>query len=141
MKPPRPWETLLRKAEQDEYVVDTLMTLSDSPDEVIGFHLQQAAEKLLKAALGVRGIPYRRTHNLGELIHLLDVRESPIPISLDSLHDLTPYATEWRYDFLPDEDGGETFDRTSAREAVRQLRNWVEELVRIGPPLPPQPGT
>jgi HEPN domain-containing protein len=68
MKPPRLWEVLLRKAEQDEYVVDRLIALSDSPDEVIGFHLQQAAEKLLKAALGVRGIPYRRTHNLGELI-------------------------------------------------------------------------
>lgn len=137
MKPPRLWEILLRKAEQDEYVVDRLMALSDSPDEVIGFHLPQAAEKLLKAALCVRGILYRRTHNLGELIHLLEVRESPIPDCLDSLHDLTPYATEWRYDFLPDE-GGEAFDRTSAREAVRQLRNWVEGLVRIGPLLPPQ---
>jgi HEPN domain-containing protein len=139
MKPPRLWEILIRKAEQDEYVVDNLLALSDSPDEVIGFHLQQAAEKLLKAALGVRGIPYRRTHNLGELIHLLDVHETPIPDGLDSLHDLTPYATEWRYDFLPDE-GGKTFDRTSARETVRQLRNWVEELVRVGPSFPPEQG-
>jgi HEPN domain-containing protein len=68
MKPPEPWVILLDKVRQDEYVVDQLLGLADSPDEVIGFHLQQAAEKLLKAALLALGIRYRFTHNLGELI-------------------------------------------------------------------------
>ncbi len=35
---------LLAKASQDELVVDRLLIDADVADEVIGFHLQQAAE-------------------------------------------------------------------------------------------------
>jgi len=42
-------ELLLRKAAQDEFTVEKLIPDPESPDEVIGFHAQQAVEKILKA--------------------------------------------------------------------------------------------
>lgn len=93
--------------------------------------MQQAAEKMLKAALGSLGISYRFTHNLGEPIHLLAVNAAPLPPGLERLRDLTPYATEWRYDFIPPE-GEDDLDLKPHRELVRRLRTWVEEKTGAG---------
>jgi HEPN domain-containing protein len=128
MKPREPWTALLDKAAQDEFAADRLAALTESPDEVIGFHLQQAAEKLLKALLCFAGVHYRRTHNLGELIHLLGRAGHHLPSELDGLRDLTPYAVEWRYDFIPEE-GGSPLERASARALVSSLRRWVERRI------------
>ena len=128
MKPPEQWIPLLEKAFRDELVVDRLMTFQDSPSEIVGFHLQQAAEKLLKAALSAEGVQYRRTHNIGELIHLLEGSDRKVPENLGRLRDLTPYAAELRYDFIPAEEE-EDLDLSSHREMVRQLRSWVEMLI------------
>lgn len=128
MKPHEQWIPLLEKALRDELVVDRLMTFQDSPLEIIGFHLQQAAEKLLKAALSAEGVQYRRTHNIGELIHLFEDSDRKFPESLGRLRDLTPYAAELRYDFIPLEEE-EDFDLSSYRKMVTQLRSWVETLI------------
>jgi len=42
-------ERLLRKAAQDKFVLSKLVSDPASPDELIGFHAQQAIEKMLKA--------------------------------------------------------------------------------------------
>lgn len=42
---------LIKKAEQDEFAADKLIDDPAAPGEIIGFHLQQATEKLLKAVL------------------------------------------------------------------------------------------
>jgi len=125
MKPPEFWEVLLQKAAEDEYTVDKLIDLPDSPDDVIGFHLQQATEKLLKALLSYLRIEYRYGHNLGELIHLLEKAGHRIPAELDDLRELTPFATVRRYDFIPEE-GESPLDRKTARKMVAFLRKWVE---------------
>jgi len=46
---------LLRKAMQDELVLERLVNDQDVDDDTLGFHAQQAAEKLLKAALATVG--------------------------------------------------------------------------------------
>jgi len=49
---------LLRKAAQDEALLDAVIGSGTVSDEVIGFHCQQAAEKMLKGfavRLGRRG--------------------------------------------------------------------------------------
>jgi hypothetical protein len=51
---------LLRKAAQDEFVLLKLIPDPASPDEMIGFHAQQAIEKMLKAVLAAKAIQYRR---------------------------------------------------------------------------------
>ena len=40
-------------------------------DEIVGFHVQQAAEKFLKAWLVLWSEPYPLTHNLARLLTLL----------------------------------------------------------------------
>jgi HEPN domain-containing protein len=42
---------LLRKAAQDEALLGEVLTSDQVSDEIIGFHCQQAVEKLLKALL------------------------------------------------------------------------------------------
>jgi len=42
---------LVRKAEGDESILDRLLDDADVPDDVLGFHAQQAIEKRLKAVL------------------------------------------------------------------------------------------
>ena len=49
---------LVRKAEGDEAILDRLLDDPDVPDDVLGFHAQQAIEKRLKAVLAqVRILP------------------------------------------------------------------------------------
>jgi HEPN domain len=45
-----------RKARSDEIALDKLAEDADVPDDLIGFHAQQALEKLLKAALAHAGV-------------------------------------------------------------------------------------
>jgi hypothetical protein len=40
-------ELLLHKAQQDEFALEKLIPDPASPDEIIGFHAQQAIEKTL----------------------------------------------------------------------------------------------
>jgi len=119
---------LLEKAGQDEFVMDKLMSDPASPDEAIGFHGQQAAEKLLKAVLASAGIAYPMTHRLAELIDLINDAGLRFPERLDDIRFLTPFAVEFRYDILPEEPES-PFDRKSSRALVRKVRMWAEEMI------------
>ena len=61
----------LSKAMDDEVPLEVIISNKKIRDEIIGFHAQQAAEKMLKALLFARSIPYRKTHDLRELIDLI----------------------------------------------------------------------
>ena len=79
--------------------IDTLRVLYRSdeiPDEVFGFHVQQAAEKLLKGWIALLGEVYPLTHDVEELLNLLVSRDSAVEPFRD-LVDYTPYAVEFRY--------------------------------------------
>jgi HEPN domain-containing protein len=121
---------LLAKARDDEILVEEIISKERIRDEIIGFHAQQAAEKLLKALLMARNIPYRKTHDLRELIDLIRDRDIQFPESLMEIRTLSPFAVEFRYDYLPVEEEL-PFDRQKALEMVRDLRKWVEgEMVK-----------
>lgn len=119
---------LLAKAVQDEIAVDRLMGDASIADEVIGFHLQQSAEKLLKAVLAEHGVDVRKTHNLVYLTDRLHDCDLSLPADLHPLHQLNPFAVEYRYDLLDDE-ALPGLDRTGMRELVRALRAWAEKQV------------
>jgi HEPN domain-containing protein len=122
-------ELLLRKAAQDQYVVEKLFPDPASSDEVIGFHAQQSVEKCLKAALALSSIHYGRTHSIAALIDLLSENGIPFPPGLDQVRGLTPFAVAFRYDELPPEPQ-QPFDRSWAVDCVRQIRAWAESLLR-----------
>jgi HEPN domain-containing protein len=119
---------LLAKARQDEYVLEQFAADAQAADETFGFHAQQAAEKLLKAALSAGRVVYPRTHRLGELLDLARDRGLAAPAEFDELHRLTPFAVEYRYEFFGEE-VEKPLDRTEVLQAVRRLRGWVEALV------------
>ncbi|HTD57603.1 MAG TPA: HEPN domain-containing protein [Solirubrobacteraceae bacterium] len=70
---------LVRKAEGDESILDRLLDDADVPDDVLGFHAQQAIEKRLKAVLAFYGIDYDRTHSIGYLTSLLEHHGIDLP--------------------------------------------------------------
>jgi len=118
---------LLRKARQDEVLIDAVLEMRDVYDETIGYHVQQAAEKPLKAVLAAHGVVYRRTHNLDELIVLLQESSVTFPDHLLPVREFTTFAVEPRYEDLPPEDV--TLDRPAARDCLRRLRVWAEEQI------------
>lgn len=60
------------------------------------YHCQQAAEKLVKAALVAEGIHPPRSHNIGALVDLLPSGH-PLRLPLSELERLTVYAVAYRY--------------------------------------------
>ena len=122
-------ELLLHKAQQDEFALEKLIPDPASPDEIIGFHAQQAIEKTLKAVLTNSAIYYGRTHNLGVLLDLLRANDISLPGELDEIRRLTPFAADFRYgDMTPQLT--RPFDRPWARECVRRVRAWAESALR-----------
>jgi len=113
----------LAKASQDEALLDEVLGSDRVSDEVIGFHCQQAAEKLLKALLSELGIAFRRTHDLRELMDAAEDGGCEIPKELADLDMLTPYGTLYRYEDL---DSVAAFDRAGSRKIIAKLRAWVE---------------
>src|ERR1022692_2749603 len=76
---------LLRKAAQDEALLDAVLTSDQVSDEVIGFHCQQAAEKILKALLSDLGVRFRKTHEIGALMALLAQAGHALPEQFENL--------------------------------------------------------
>lgn len=64
--------------------------------ETLCFHLQQAAEKSVKAVLVHRGIDFPRTHNLRTLLDLLP-SDCPVPEAVARCARLTVLAVVNRY--------------------------------------------
>jgi len=91
-------------------------------DEIVGFHCQQAAEKLLKAWLTQRAQPFPRTHNLLTLLELVEAAGGKPPPDLQEVDTLTPYGVFLRYD-EPAADA--VLERERALELVRGLEEWV----------------
>src|SRR3972149_8066583 len=110
-------EVLLRKARGDEFTVEKLIPDHASQDEIIGFHAQQAVEKLLKPVLAHNAVPYPRIHDLTELVDLLRENRISFPKDLEEIDRLTPFATVFRYADLAAEPP-RAFDRAWALDIV-----------------------
>ena len=110
-------ERLLRKASGDEAAMLALLEVPSVPDEVVGFHAQQAIEKLLKALLSHLRVTFRKTHDLTELLDLLGTSGIEVPPDIAQARQLGPYAAEFRYEDIS-LDTPESFDRHWAAEWV-----------------------
>jgi HEPN domain-containing protein len=92
-------------------------------DDIVGFHCQQAVEKMLKALLAERDVHYEKTHNLRYLIELLARHGLPMPGDLHEVVALSPYAVRLRY--ASPQPGGK-LDRQWARDLIGRVREWAE---------------
>jgi HEPN domain-containing protein len=121
---------LLRKAAQDEALLDAVIASDQVGDEIVGFHCQQAAEKILKALLSDVGVRFRKTHEIGALMALLARVGHGLPDQFENLDVLTPFGAIYRYE---DYDAVVSLDRQAARASLRELRAWVETRMRERP--------
>jgi HEPN domain-containing protein len=113
---------LLERADADLAAVRALETIDTVPDEIVGFHGQQAGEKLLKAVLAANGIEFPRTHSLRFLLDLLADRGLAPPAQLHGIIELYPFGVQLRYEAPLDE---EPLDRPAVRELLERLRDWT----------------
>lgn len=94
-------ERYLRLARRDEAAFRALLDSPTVDFSVACFHAQQAVEKALKAVMFLRGLEFRRTHDLEELSGTLADAGEDVPLAEEELRRLTPYAVEFRYDDEP----------------------------------------
>jgi HEPN domain-containing protein len=119
---------LLQKARDDLSAAQALVATEDQADHVIGFHLQQAVEKALKAILALRAIEIPRTHDLGYLTELLGSIEIEVPSMVASSDWLTPWGVLFRYDDNPD-----GLNRDKAIEAATAAIALADQLLSTLP--------
>jgi len=90
---------MLRLAQRDLRAVQGMLDDPDSfPDEIFGFHAQQAVEKAAKSWLDGLGIEYPKTHDLDLLFELLAERGGEIPPACEELRDLVDFSVQYRYE-------------------------------------------
>ena len=87
-------------------------------DEIFGFHVQQAAEKLFKAWLASLGETYPLSHDLAALLDMLSNGGTDVA-HFDGLVDYTRYAVHLRY--ARTDSGAGPLDRRQAIEQVEAL--------------------
>lgn len=114
---------LLEKALEDEAAATVLAQTPAISDEIIGFHYQQAAEKLLKSVLAERGVQFPYSHDLLYLGQFVERTGLVLPSNLKTIDALTPYAVVLRYDRAKTT---QPLDRQAADDLVRELRVWAE---------------
>jgi HEPN domain-containing protein len=113
-------------ADRDVRAFRRLAESDDIDDETVGFHAQQAVEKCLKVVIALHGIPFRRTHNLDELVDLLIDHHAPRPPNVELFQGLTRFAVEFRYDV----EEVMSLDRPQAHEIVEPVRRWAADQVQ-----------
>ena len=124
---------LLLKGKQDQHVLNRFLEDMSISDETIGFHSQQAVEKMIKAVLAHRAVEYQRTHKLRRLVALLRSSNIAYPSELTEAVALTPFAVELRYDMLPvHDDAARAFDRQWANRCVERIAEWASSVVEGG---------
>ena len=95
-------------------------------DESFGFHVQQAAEKALKAWLALLGRKYPLTHDLDDLFARLGSAGASTGF-FRPLAEFTPYAVQFRYEGL--EPDHEPIARDAAVALVAALIRHVGDLL------------
>jgi len=119
-------DRLLRKAAADLTAARALADDPDQADEVVGFHVQQAVEKSVKAVLSWLQIDYPLTHDIDFLVRLLTRRDAPVPGALLEARWVSMWGVVTRY-----EDIETVLDRVEAIEVATITIAWAREVVPV----------
>jgi HEPN domain-containing protein len=120
-----------RKAEADLGLAEHLASEGVAFPGAIAFHCQQAAEKYVKAFLVWCEIDFPKTHDLEELLDLVESANRSLASHLRDAIVLTPYGVEQRYPG----DRPET-SPPEACEAVRLAGMVRDAIVPLLPKMP-----
>lgn len=121
---------LVAKASEDIHVLSALRSDLQTTDAIWGFHAQQAVEKLLKALLTKQQTSFPFTHRLPELADIVDAWPSRFSDHFEPLLDLTPYAVEYRYSFLPGNIPEPALNRANLLLLIEEFQRTVESEIR-----------
>ena len=127
----RQYAVLFKKAKTDLKVSKNLLRDFEAGDdeldlEIIMFHLQQCAEKSLKALLSFNKYHFTKTHDLEILINACRENNIEIQENIETVLPLSEYAVEGRYAIIHD-------DLEDAHEYIK----FLDELINfIGRKLP-----
>ena len=113
----------VKKALQDSAAAEALSEKDEISDEIIGFHIQQAYEKGLKALLSANKISFRKTHDLRELISIAESNAIEIPRAYQEIDEWTSYGVELRYDDIPV--NIPSFNRKKALQNLAAFIQWL----------------
>ncbi len=102
------YEILFLKAKEDliaaKYLLDGFNNHNLELNlEIVFFYFQQFIEKLIKAYLDFNKIKFPHTHDLKDLINLLEDNDINFIDNIDSIVLLTQYAVEGRYAIIHDD--------------------------------------
>ena len=102
------YEVLFLKAKEDLVVSKYLLDGFNNHNlelnlEIVFFHSQQCAEKLIKAILDFNNIKFPHSHDIEDLIKLVKSNNIEIIVNIDNLIPLTEYAVEGRYAIIHDD--------------------------------------
>jgi hypothetical protein len=125
-------QLLLRKARSHRIVLDHVGLDSTFADMIVGFHAQQAIEKLIKAVLSHNQIAYPRVNDLDRLIQLLEAEQITQPPGAQQLGSLTPWATHLRYEDPPEPT---SLDRPATITLVDDVTDWPSAQIPRTPTL------
>jgi HEPN domain-containing protein len=112
-----------REGENDlKNAAHTVKLKTDCPTDTVCFHVQQCAEKYLKALLVLNGIEFTRTHQISVLLALVPAEVRP-RLTQEEQDRLTEYAVTTRYP--GDYDPISLEEAVEAVQLARRFRNQV----------------
>ena len=102
------YRVLYKKAKSDLNVAKILWKKFESGEveldlTIIMFHLQQSAEKLLKALLAYNSLHYTKTHSIEKLIEVTETSNINLSKNIEKLIPLSDFAVEGRYSIILDD--------------------------------------
>jgi HEPN domain-containing protein len=117
---------LLRKASND-LAAAKIGLEHGAPLDTVCFHVQQAAEKMLKAALAAKDVDYPFTHELRELLELAAAHYPALEDFSATIPEYTEFAVRMRYDDLP------WVTREEAEAALAEVQRLKQAMATLLP--------
>jgi len=114
----------ITKSEQD-YQTAVVMARKRKvavPD-VVGFHSQQCIEKYLKALLVLKKLDFPKTHDLLDLLAILNENEPLLDVLKPELRILNPFSVQFRY---PGE-SATVEESQKALTAMKHVRKYLKD--------------
>jgi len=119
----------IKKAEKDLLTAEHELSFPDAVTEGVCFHCQQAVEKFLKAYSLLLGIPFTKTHEIGELITKCEDKDKELSAFKEEADKLTDYAIDVRY---PEEPFEPTLEEAKeALEIAKKIKGFVLNRIAL----------
>lgn len=121
-------DMLLIMAGKDLKALNALITPDSADDEIFGFHAQQVVEKSLKAWIAAIGGMYGRTHDIAQLLCILENLGCDMH-PFESLVELNPFAVGFRYEVMDFDEPA--LDRKDILSRVQALHKHVGSILHL----------